>query len=77
MWKSESGLELAKACEDADVAEVKRILEECLDVNVDFKDDMDLTPLIYAAQRGLVEVVQLLIQKVGNCFRRCVASNAN
>jgi ankyrin repeat protein len=62
---TESSLELAKACEDGDVAEVKRILADGgQDVNVNFKDEMDLTPLIYATQRGLVEVVQLLILKV-------------
>lgn len=61
---TESSLELAKACEDGDVAEVKRLLADSHDVNVNFKDEMDLTPLIYATQRGLADVVQLLLLKV-------------
>lgn len=46
------------------MAEVKRLLADSHDVNVNFKDEMDLTPLIYATQRGLAEVVQLLLLKV-------------
>ncbi len=48
---SEKGLELIKACEDGDVDEVRKLIAESSGAETNFKDEMDMTPLIYAAQK--------------------------
>ena len=53
--------ELLVACVDGDDVEARRLIEEGADVN--WRDAYGWTPLIWAASKGLVDVVRLLLDK--------------
>ena len=58
---SDKGRELCEACYDADDVEVRRLIEEGADVN--WRHEGGWSPLIVAANNGLVDVVRLLLDK--------------
>jgi ankyrin repeat protein len=52
---------LSIACKNEDFEMVKQLIEAGADVNA--KSNMDKTPLIYAASRGIYKIVELLLEK--------------
>ena len=61
-WKNPP---LVAAAALGDTRTVRRLLADGADANI--KNQVDVTPLLAAAQEGYTEIVQLLLAESGNC----------
>ena len=53
-------------CRDGDVAEVRRLLSESDAINVNGRDSGNMTPLMWAAHLGNIEIAELLLHAGAN-----------
>jgi ankyrin repeat protein len=58
---SSPGQQLIDACEKGEIAAVRKLLDEGVDVN--WKDTLGDTALIYASANGHVEIIKLLLDR--------------